>query len=297
MNNTEYSNTMQTYIEKVESALVSYGKQVFREESKVSEAALYSLLSGGKRVRGVLALAFFDMLGGEKEEAALAFAAAVEMVHAYSLIHDDLPCMDDDNTRRGKPACHIAFGEANALLAGDALLTAAFETLCLGGAGAPWVAKAVQTLSAAAGAKGMVYGQELDIFFETKPATASQLETVHKNKTGALISAAAALGCLAAEKDPAGLPQVQKYAANVGLVFQIIDDILDVTIESEALGKPAGSDAEKGKTTFITLYGQEKAFAMAENLTQEAVTGLTSAFGERADFLQTFANQLLTRKA
>ena len=254
----------------------------------------YSLFGGGKRVRAVLCLAVCDMLDGNRNAAAC-YAAGVEMLHCYSLIHDDLPCMDNDDMRRGRPSCHKAFGEATALLAGDTLLTAAFETL----SGSPGTAvqntAAVCALSRAAGANGMVWGQELDLAFEEKPATAEELREVHRNKTGMLINAAAQLGAVAASADDIQRQAIARYAFSVGLVFQIIDDILDVTATAQQLGKPIGSDAANGKTTFVTLHGVERSRGIAQELTDGACGVLRAAFGGRAQFLETLAASLLER--
>ena len=197
--------------------------------------------------------------------------------------------------RRGRPSCHKAFGEATALLAGDTLLTAAFETL----SGSPGTAvqntAAVCALSRAAGANGMVWGQELDLTFEEKPATAEELREVHRNKTGMLINAAAQLGAVAASADDIQRQAIARYAFSVGLVFQIIDDILDVTATAQQLGKPIGSDAANGKTTFVTLHGVERSRGIAQELTDGACGVLRAAFGGRAQFLETLAASLLER--
>lgn len=266
----------------------------FQPGSVVSQAAEYSLLNGGKRVRGVLALGANALLHGEEATAAL-YAAAVEMIHAFSLIHDDMPCMDDDDTRRGKPACHIAFGQANALLAGDLLSIAAFATLA--GAPGPAVnnAHAVQILAEAAGTKGMIYGQELDMLAEKTSVDETGLHAIHRYKTGALISGAVQLGIAAAGPKPSLHPTLLRYAQNIGTVFQIIDDILDVTADETALGKPVGSDNKNGKTTYVSLYGIEKASQMAAEQTRQAVEGLQSNYGPDAWFLCQFAENLLKR--
>lgn len=283
------------YLAQINAVLPKTAERCFAQDSRVGQAALYSLSAGGKRVRAVLCLAVCEMLHGDTQTA-LAYACGVEMLHCYSLIHDDLPCMDNDDYRRGKPSCHKAYGEATALLAGDALLTAAFEVLS-GAPGSPARnAQAVAALSRAAGGRGMVRGQELDLYFETRPASGEQLREVHRNKTGMLIDAAAALGAIAAGASPQQREAVSRYAFAVGLVFQIIDDILDVTSSLEALGKPVGSDKSNGKTTFVTLYGIEESRRMARQLTQEACGALNGAFGADAAFLVQFAQSLLERQ-
>lgn len=288
-----YDERYAAYKEQVEEALQVYCWTFTQSDSQVGKAAAYSLLSGGKRVRGCLVLAFNELLGGEAEKA-LPFAAAMEMVHAYSLIHDDLPCMDDDDMRRGMPSCHKAFGEATALLAGDALLTMAFSALACAQLPPAFVQQATASLSAAAGPKGMILGQELDLYYEDHPAGEQELMRIHQGKTGALIRAAVELGCASAQT-PAP-PAALAYAEKVGLVFQIIDDVLDVTADTAQLGKPAGSDVQNHKTTFVTLYGVEKACDKAQALTMEAVTELEACFGDKAAFLREFACRLAARK-
>ncbi len=291
----EYEALYGEYRLAAEAALTREADRSLAPDSRVSEAARYSLLAGGKRVRAVLCLAVCDMLGGSRE-AAESYAAGVEMLHCYSLIHDDLPCMDDDDLRRGRPSCHKAFDEATALLAGDALLTAAFETLAAAPGTARQNAEAVRALSRAAGARGMVLGQELDLAFETKKADEDALQRIHRHKTGMLINAAAQLGAIASDADGALRERVAEYAFRVGLVFQIVDDILDITASEQRLGKPVGSDAANGKTTFVTLYGIERSREIARQLTQEACGALSEALGLRAGFLVSFAQGLLCRE-
>ena len=264
------------------------------EDSQVCRAARYSLLGGGKRVRAVLVLAVCDMLGGDVEAASW-LAGAVEMLHAYSLIHDDLPCMDDDDFRRGRPSCHKQFGEATALLAGDALLTTAFEVIGDAPLSAQARANAVQALAHGAGARGMVLGQELDIAWEGKPASDEVLRRIHRNKTGALINAAVQMGAVAADGSAEQRQALENFAYGLGLVFQIVDDVLDVTSTAEQLGKPIGSDAENGKTTFATLYGPEGAQRLAQQVNEQACAAL-DGFGSRAVFLRRMAGALLERK-
>lgn len=215
---------------------------------EMCEAMSYSVLGGGKRIRAFLTLEFCKMFGGEASDAE-AYACAVEMVHAYSLIHDDMPCMDNDDMRRGKPSCHKAFGETIALLAGDALLTYAFETAADGKNNA---INAVSVLAKSAGALGMCRGQELDLLCECH--NYNELENLHNLKTGALIKAAATLGYLAsgAEITEDNLNKIKNYALSVGLAFQIIDDLLDVRSTAEELGKPIGSDTKNGKKTVLS---------------------------------------------
>lgn len=291
----EYEARYEQYRAAAQAALEEQARQRLNARSRVCEAARYSLFGGGKRTRAVLCLAVCGMLGGDGALAAC-YAAGVEMLHCYSLIHDDLPCMDDDDLRRGRPSCHRAFDEATALLAGDTLLTAAFETLAAAPGAARQNVDAVRTLSRAAGANGMVWGQELDLAFEQKQAGPEELREIHRNKTGELIQAAAQLGAIAADADEAKRAAVRTYAYQLGMVFQIVDDILDVTAAQEELGKPIGSDAANGKTTFVTLYGVEGARQIAQRLTKEAADALEGSFGERALFLRTLAARLLERR-
>lgn len=291
----EYGALYETYRRTAEQALSRQADSCFHAPSRVSEAARYSLFGGGKRVRAVLCLAVCQMLDGDETTAAC-YAAGVEMLHCYSLIHDDLPCMDNDDMRRGRPSCHKAFGEATALLAGDLLLTASFEALS-GAPGTPRQnADAVLALSRAAGASGMILGQEMDLAFEQRPASAQELREVHRCKTGMLINAAAQLGAIAAGADSAQRNAVADYAFRLGLVFQIVDDILDVTATQQQLGKPIGSDAAEGKTTFVTLYGVEGSREIARRLTQEACDALNGSFAQRACFLRLLAQNLLSRE-
>ena len=237
------------------------------------EAIRYSLLSGGKRIRATLVLETCRMLGGQPE-AALPFACAVEMVHTYSLIHDDLPCMDDDDMRRGRLTNHKVYGEATAILAGDGLLTDAFSVSAMN----PYVsgdcaATAVAILSGAAGSFGMVKGQAIDLYGESHALTEGELVELHMGKTGAMICASVQLGCLAAGYMPNDeiTEKLTLFARNIGLVFQIVDDILDVTSTSEVLGKTVGSDKDNNKTTFMSFFTPESAKEYAERLTEEAI--------------------------
>ncbi len=291
-----YEEQYNFYLKKAETALEKSVVKVLNcnINSKVAKAANYSLMAGGKRVRAVLCIAVCDMLNGDIELAAQ-YASAVEMLHCYSLIHDDLPCMDDDDYRRGKPSCHKKYGEATALLAGDALLTAAFEVLSTANGKPEQNANACSILSSAAGARGMIYGQELDLQFENSPASENELLEIHKNKTGMLINAAAELGVICAGNVlQEHKNTINKFAFNVGLVFQIVDDILDVTASEEVLGKPIGSDDKSNKTTFIKLFGLQK--YMASEYTNYTCNLLKTNFELKAEFLIEFANRLLIRE-
>ena len=264
--------------------------------AKLYDAIRYSLMSGGKRIRAALVIETCRMLGGEIG-AALPFACAVEMIHTYSLIHDDLPCMDDDDMRRGKPTCHKVYGEAIATLAGDGLLTDAFSMCAMN----PYVsgdcaATAVALLSGAAGSYGMVRGQAADIYGETTALSESELVELHMGKTGAMICASVQLGCLAAGYAPNSevTEKLTLFARNIGLVFQIVDDILDVTSTSEELGKNIGSDKDSNKTTFMSFFTPEEAQEYARSLTKEAVEVLEGLDG--AERLIALAMLLCERK-
>ncbi len=291
----EYEAQYQEYLISITKSLERVCDRYLPEESDVCRAARYSLLGGGKRIRAVLVLATCDMLCGNKE-AAECFSAAIEMLHCYSLIHDDLPCMDNDDMRRGRPSCHKAFGEATALLAGDVLLTESFEVIANANADIGTRVRAAQVLSAAAGSHGMVYGQELDLKYEALAASEEQLRRIHRNKTGALINAAVQMGAACSNASEEQCRALEQYAYGVGLVFQIVDDVLDVTSTSLQLGKPVGSDAANGKTTFATLYGVQGAMDLAAKINKDASCALQASFGDNSDFLVHLAAGLLDRK-
>lgn len=282
-----------TYVKQCNAAIGVAEASLLQPGSAVSQAAMYTLDNGGKRVRGVLTLAVCNLLGGDVPMAE-SFAVAIEMVHAFSLIHDDLPCMDDDGLRRGKPACHIAFGEATALLAGDALCVAAFEAAATAPGPEAGRAAAAALLARAAGAKGMIYGQELDLWYEEHLADEEDLRCIQAHKTGALLLAAAQLGQIASGTQPSTGDPVAVYARNIGLAFQIVDDILDVTAEESVLGKPIGSDEKSGKTTFVSLNGVEAARREVAALTKQAADALCQ-YGDAAQFLRAFADNLAGR--
>lgn len=259
-------------------------------------AERYSLLARAKRIRPTLVLEFCRLFGG-RDEVAIPLAVAVEMVHTYSLIHDDLPCMDDDDLRRGRPTCHKAFDEATALLAGDGLLTRAFGVIAsneyLNGEA---VREAVSVLSRAAGSFGMIGGQVMDLAGEGQVLPYEKLLKLHAHKTGALIVAAAELGCIAADVllDDARTQCARKYAEGIGLAFQIVDDVLDVTADVQTLGKSIGSDEKCQKTTFLTYYTPEKALDFAAELTEKAKAALDGM--AENDRLLELADYLLQRK-
>ena len=264
--------------------------------SVLYEAERYSLLAGGKRVRAALVLETCRMLGG-KVEAALPFACAIEMIHTYSLIHDDLPCMDNDDLRRGKPTNHKVFGEAYATLAGDGLLTDAFAICAMNPhVSGDCAAAAVALLSGAAGSYGMIKGQVMDIYGESHNLTEAELVELHMGKTGAMICASCQLGCLAAGYAPNHemTERLTAFAQKIGLVFQIIDDILDVTSTDEELGKNIGSDKDSNKTTFMSFFTVDEAREYAASLTDEAIASIKDHEG--AEKLVQLAGFLCDRK-
>lgn len=294
---SSYGERFDGYFQAVEAALPGYLPREENLQKTVQEAMAYSLLAGGKRIRAVLCLAFCQLCGGTVEEA-MPFACAIEMVHAYSLIHDDLPCMDDDDLRRGRPSCHIQYGEAMAVLAGDGLLTLGFETMLnqyyTGKYPPQRVVKAAAELARAIGTGGMIGGQVIDIQHEGKPITGEELNILHTLKTGALIRASAKMGCIIAGAADDIVARADQYAKNIGLAFQITDDILDVTANEEALGKPVHSDSENGKTTYVTLYGMEKSRRIVRELVLEADLAIKGSVLDDP-FLYQLADQLAQR--
>ena len=292
MTQLEFENILNNDISIVEDRLIKLLPECANGQDEVVKAMKYSLSNGGKRLRPVLCLEFARACGADRFDA-LDFACAVEYSHTYSLIHDDLPCMDDDDMRRGKPSCHKEFGEATALLAGDALLTHAFQILAGAELDDKKIALACGLLAQNAGVQGMVGGQVIDLKYESETPDLQQLLSVHRLKTGALISAACLLGCIAAGADDEKIAAASAFAYDLGVAFQIKDDILDVVGSTEALGKPVGSDAENNKTTYVTVRGMENAQKDVEMLTSAAVSRL-SAF-ENTDFLKTLALYLVNR--
>ncbi len=290
----EINSLLKEYRELVDNRIEELFPSYDTNYSKVIEASRYSLLNGGKRIRPVIMMEFCRLCGGDPKDA-LDFAVALEMIHTYSLIHDDLPCMDDDDMRRGKPSCHKAYGEDIALLSGDTLLTEAFFIAANAPISADKALKAVAYLSSNAGVHGMIGGQVLDLAFEESTPDAAALQDMYMRKTAALLIAAASIGCVTAGKDdPETLKSATKYAYNLGLAFQIIDDILDVTSNEKVLGKPVHSDDKNNKTTFVSIYGLEKAFALAAQLSNAALDALDEIGGD-TEALYEITNYLLDR--
>lgn len=266
------------------------------------ESMRYSLLAGGKRIRPILVLKFCEAAGGNVLKA-LPFACAVELIHTYSLIHDDLPCMDDDNLRRGKPTNHVMFGECTATLAGDALQAAAFDlmlnhdVICSLGGSKPSV-RSAHILALAAGYKGMVGGQILDMQAEGRAdLNEKELIEIYNKKTGALIEAACVIGVLVSAQEPERkyVEAAKKYASHLGLAFQIRDDVLDITADEDVLGKTVGSDASNEKATFATIFGIDECERLIKEHTSQAKEVLNNAF-QSAEFLEWLADMLAYRK-
>ncbi|MFQ6404275.1 polyprenyl synthetase family protein [Methylophilus sp. 'Pure River'] len=259
---------------------------------RLHEAMRYAVLGGGKRVRALLSYAAAE-LAGASPVAADASAAAVELIHAFSLVHDDMPCMDDDDLRRGKPSCHKQYDDATALLVGDALQSQAFE--CLASTSAPQALKQVQVLAKATGSRGMCGGQSIDLQSTGKLLSREALETMHQYKTGALIEAAALLGAYAADytKQPL-ITTLEQYSQHMGLAFQVVDDILDATADTQTLGKTAGKDALQEKSTYVSLLGLEEAKALVNSLHAQTLQ-LLADFGPQADPLRGIAKFICER--
>lgn len=293
MNELEFKEILNNDITMVEKAIIDFLPKCEYCQDEVVEAMKYSLTNGGKRLRPVFCLEFANCLGLEKEKA-LPFACAVEYIHTYSLIHDDLPCMDNDDFRRGKPSCHKQFGETTALLAGDALLTHAFKIATESDLSSEKIVKAISLLSKNSGVEGMIGGQVLDLKYEKDNPTLDQLLSVHQLKTSALIELSCLLGCIAAGATANQVNSASKFANDLGIAFQIKDDILDVVGDAEKLGKPIGSDADNDKITYVSLVGLDKAQEDVESLTESAISML-SAF-ENTEFLEFLSNKLVHRE-
>jgi geranylgeranyl diphosphate synthase, type II len=278
----------------VEAALSVYLEPPGRGP-RLTEAMRYSLMAGGKRIRPNLCIAAAEAVGGAPEHA-LAAACALEMIHTYSLIHDDLPAMDDDDLRRGKPTCHKAFDEASAVLAGDALLTLAFEVLAGMQAGSPPVQlEVIRLIAAAAGFRGMVLGQMLDIGAEGRSLSVEEVEYLHGRKTGDMIRAALVSGALLAGGAEEQVRRIEAYGRAVGLAFQVVDDILNVEGDPAVMGKAAGTDKLRRKNSYPELLGLAKSKEFAHNLKVEAISAL-AGFDTRADPLRAIAAYIVERK-
>lgn len=280
---------------KIEQTLTRYLPKETTKPSTIHKAMRYSLFAGGKRLRPILCLAANEAIGGKLENA-IPLACAVECIHTYSLIHDDLPCMDDDDLRRGKPTSHKVFGEGMAVLAGDALLTIAFELAAKSkGSSRYSAADILAELAHASGSLGLIAGQVADLEGEGKKIDPNELLYIHEHKTAALIASSIKLGAMSANATPDQLKRLTRFGKNLGLAFQVIDDILDITQTSEKLGKSAGKDLTAQKATYPALLGLEKAKAEAARLTKLAMNEL-KFFGKKAEALEAISRFLLERQ-
>lgn len=289
------SDTIEDYRRMAEAELAQCFKGAEKlEHHRLFEAMRYSLLAGGKRVRPILVLAFCAACGGDPQRA-LPVAVAVEMLHTYSLIHDDLPCMDNDRLRRGKPTNHIVFGECTATLAGDALQAEAFGTILRSDLPVTVKAECAEALANAAGADGICGGQELDMEGNGKTLTEDQLIDLQSRKTGSLLSAACLMGAITGGANAKQREAAQVYGAAIGAAFQIRDDMLDALSTEETLGKTAGTDEREHKTTFMSLYGRERCEKMIARLTENAKNTVRAVF-PNAELLANFADRLAARE-
>lgn len=279
--------------QRVNDFLASALKEIATNEPRLHQAMSHGLLLGGKRIRPFLVYAVGEMFGLEQTQLDH-IAGSIEAIHAYSLIHDDLPAMDDDELRRGQPTCHIAFDEATAILAGDALQTFAFELLGQAPQSDGQKVELMQCLAKASGYQGMCGGQALDLAATDKDISLIQLERIHRLKTGALICAAVELGAIAANANKAHRELLSIFAQNIGLAFQVHDDILDVIGDTKTLGKPQGSDEAANKSTYPALLGLEQAQEKAKQLIEQAITSL-QALPFDSTLLQAFARYIIAR--
>ncbi|KQT31635.1 polyprenyl synthetase family protein [Methylophilus sp. Leaf414] len=278
--------------QQVEDALARVMPSEETSPARLHSAMRYAVLGGGKRVRALLSYAAAELVRAPAKSTDAA-AVAVELIHAFSLVHDDMPCMDDDDLRRGKPSCHKQYGDATALLVGDALQSLAFQTIA--DTNAPQALKQVQVLAQATGSRGMCGGQSIDLQSTGLLLTRSELETMHQYKTGALIRASTLLGAYAAEStSEAHISLLNQYSENMGLAFQVVDDILDATADTQTLGKTAGKDALQEKSTYVSLLGIEEANALVKRLYEQTLQ-LLAGFDKQADPLRAIARFICER--
>jgi geranylgeranyl diphosphate synthase type II len=294
--------TLKEYLDEkkiiVDEALNRFLPDTEGPAHELYDAMRYSLFAGGKRIRPILCIAAAEAVGGMSDDV-MPVACAFEMIHTYSLIHDDLPAMDDDELRRGKPTNHMVYGEAIAILAGDGLLTEAFRVMAapelIARAGAERFRRVIEMVASAAGARGMVLGQALDIRAEGKIIDTSQMEIIHAHKTGALLRASVATGAILGGGTDEQTDQLDKFGKYIGLAFQISDDILDIEGSTEELGKQTGVDAQRGKNTYPSNYGMEKSKSMLKEITASAIEAI-SGFDTKADILRQIAFYIMERK-
>lgn len=288
----EFAELLKGKIGIIDNELKNFLIHEDNAQKNIYEAMEYSLMAGGKRLRPVIMLLTSDMCGGTEKEV-LPFACALEMIHTYSLIHDDLPAMDNDDLRRGKPTNHIVYGEDIAILAGDALLNKAMETALCSTGEPERVLRALRVLFNSSGTEGMIGGQVIDI--ANSPMTGENLFNLHLLKTGAIIRSAGVVGAILSGATEEEVKAVDSFCMNLGIAFQIQDDILDVKGNAEELGKPIGSDADNQKTTYVTLYGIEESERLVREYTDKAKKSIEDCFGEKAIALISLADYLLDR--
>ncbi len=289
-----FKDSLNYYKGKIDNYLASLFKDGEIPERLV-EAMSYSLLAGGKRVRPILCLVWGNLLDGD-EDKILRFAVSIELIHTYSLIHDDLPAIDNDDLRRGKPTNHVKFGEDMAILAGDGLLTEAFFLMSSCGLPTDRVIKAIEKISIAAGPRGMVGGQVLDVLNTGSNVKDKELlKKIHSLKTGAMIEASCVCGALLADGDKEDLIRASSYGECIGLAFQVVDDILNVVGDEKKLGKPVGKDKDLGKLTYPSIFGLEKSYEYAQELVDKAVDIISIYNGFEADFLKDLAQYIYYR--
>ena len=293
-----FKQELKRKVEGLDEVILKYLPEETGYQKTIFTAMRYSVLAGGKRLRPMLISETYRLFGGQKEAIVNPFIAAIEMIHTYSLVHDDLPCMDNDDYRRGRLTTHKVFGEDMGILTGDALLNYAFETACqafeVADCPYPQVAKALTVMAKKAGVYGMVGGQVVDVALTNQPMKKEQLHFIHELKTGALIEASMMIGAILAGATEAEVAAVEEIAKNVGFAFQIKDDILDVTSTTEELGKPVHSDEKNEKTTYVTLYGIEKAQRKVQEVSENAVN-IYDALEYKNEFLRELILYLVTR--
>ncbi len=296
MMNADFASWSSAHQSRFENVLRGLLPQPEIAPQRLHQAMRYAVLDGGKRVRPLLAFAAGELVGAEMRRVNIA-AAAVELIHAYSLVHDDMPCMDDDVLRRGKPTCHVQYDEATALLVGDSLLTLAFQLLAEHSLSddARQQLEMVKLLAVASGSRGMAGGQAIDLDSVGKSLSLPELENMHIHKTGALIRAAVLLGAHCGKVSAEQLGKLDRFGKCVGLAFQVVDDVLDAEADTATLGKTAGKDADNDKPTYVTLLGVQAARDMAQNLHREALDALAE-FGDAAQCLRELADFIVLRK-
>lgn len=294
MSKTQIMDRLEEYREKIEQHLFVCIKDDDIPET-LKKAMRYSLLAGGKRIRPILCVSWAEHFGLEVNEV-IDFASSLELIHTYSLIHDDLPAMDNDELRRGRPTNHVQFGEAMAILAGDGLLTEAFSLMLRSSLPAKQVIQAVQELAQAAGPRGMVGGQAIDIGLTGQSdVSLSNLKKMHSYKTGALIRASCLSGAVLAEARNSDLQKVSRFGKAIGLAFQVADDILDLTGDKNKMGKPIGSDIKQNKITYPSILGLEKSKKFGLDLVEEATSAIKDYSGPQIDFLTDLAHYIINR--